>query len=158
VALGYTAQTRPVPAIPPGFGFLVPARPAGDRSLLACTFLHQKFQGRAPEGATLLRAFFASSAADELARRSDDEIADIARRQLIALLGLLPERADATIVRRWPRSLPQYEIGHVARMKEFSNCLSTLDGMAVAGNAIRGVGLPDLVRDATQAAHVLARE
>jgi protoporphyrinogen/coproporphyrinogen III oxidase len=158
VALGYKAQTKPVPTIPKGFGLLVAASPEGSHSLLACTFLHQKFQGRAPEGATLLRAFFASSAADELSRRSDHEIAGIARNQLVDLLGPLPEQADVTIVRRWPRSLPQYEIGHLARMEEFRTCISTLNGMAVAGNAFRGVGLPDLVRDATQAAHALARD
>jgi protoporphyrinogen/coproporphyrinogen III oxidase len=158
VALGYKAHTKPVPTIPKGFGLLLAASPAGNHSLLACTFLHQKFQGRAPEGATLLRAFFASSAADEISRHSDHEIAVIARNQLVDILGPLPEQADITIVRRWPRSLPQYEIGHLARMEEFRTSLSGLNGMAVAGNAICGVGLPDLVRDATQAAHALARD
>jgi oxygen-dependent protoporphyrinogen oxidase len=61
-------------------------------------------------------------------------------------------------VRRWPHSLPQYEVGHVARMAQFKICLSALPGIVVAGNALRGVGLPDLVRDATHAAHALARE
>jgi protoporphyrinogen/coproporphyrinogen III oxidase len=158
VVLGYKAQIKHVPTVPKGFGFLVAASRAGNHSLLACTFLDQKFQGRAPEGATLLRAFFASSAADELSRRSDREIAVIARNQLVELLGPLPEQADITIVRRWPRSLPQYEIGHLTRMEEFNVCLSTLDGMSVAGNAFGGVGLPDLVRDATQGAHTLARD
>jgi protoporphyrinogen/coproporphyrinogen III oxidase len=157
VALGYKAQVKLVPTIPQGFGFLVAASPAGNHSLLACTFLHQKFHGRAPKDATLLRAFFASSAADELSRRPDHEIAGIARNQLVELLGPLPEQADITVVRRWPRSLPQYEIGHLVRMEEFGICLSALEGLAVAGNAFRGVGLPDLVRDATQAAHSLAR-
>jgi oxygen-dependent protoporphyrinogen oxidase len=158
VALGYKAQTKPVPIIPNGFGFLVAATPADNHSLLACTFLHRKFHGLAPEGATLLRAFFASSAADELSRLPDREIAGIARHQLVEILGPLPEQSDVTIVRRWPRSLPQYEVGHLARMEEFRICLSSLNGMAVAGNALRGVGLPDLVRDATQAVHALARD
>jgi oxygen-dependent protoporphyrinogen oxidase len=157
VALGYGAQARPAPAIPQGFGFLVPASPACDHNLLACTFLHQKFPRRAPTGATLLRAFFASSAADSLSRHSDEEIAAIARGQLIELLGPLPEHADITVVRRWPLSLPQYEVGHLARMAEFETCVSALPGIGVAGNALRGVGLPDLIRDATRAAHALAR-
>lgn len=158
VALGYREQTTPAPAIPRGFGFLVSANPADAHSLLACTFVHQKFQRRAPEGATLLRAFFASTAAGALSARLDDEIADIARNQLLGFLGPLPEHADTTIVRRWPRSLPQYEVGHVARMEEFQSCVSALNGLSVAGNAIRGVGLPDLIRDATQAAHALVRD
>jgi oxygen-dependent protoporphyrinogen oxidase len=126
--------------------------------LLACTFLDQKFPNRAPEGATLLRAFFASSAADRLSCRSDSEIATIARDQLIGFLGPLPQRADVTIVRHWPRSLPQYEVGHLARMAQFDVCLSSLHGLLVAGNALQGVGLPDLVHDATHAAHALARD
>ena len=157
VALGYGAHTRPNPTVPKGFGLLVAANPPTSHSLLACTFLHQKFQHRTPEGATLLRAFFASSAADELSHHSDSEIADIARDQLTAFLGPIPKHADVTIVRRWPRSLPQYEVGHVARVAQFDSCMSELHGLIVAGNALRGVGLPDLVRDATQAAHALAR-
>lgn len=158
VALGYGAQVVPAPIIPKGFGLLVAASPATSHCLLACTFLHQKFERRAPEGATLLRAFFASSAADELSSYSDDEIAGIAHDQLTGLLGPLPLHASVTIVRRWPRSLPQYEIGHVARVAQFNLCLSNLPGLLVAGNALRGVGLPDLVREATQAAHALARD
>jgi oxygen-dependent protoporphyrinogen oxidase len=157
VALGYKRKDKAAATMPQGFGFLV-ATPAGARSLLACTFLDQKFSGRAPENATLFRAFFASSAADQLSRKSDSDIASIARDQLVGFLGPLPEQADVTFVRRWPRSLPQYEIGHVARMTQFDVCLSGLPGIAVAGNVLRGVGLPDLVRDATHAAHTLARD
>jgi oxygen-dependent protoporphyrinogen oxidase len=158
VALGYGAQATAAPAIPKGFGLLVAASPATGNSLLACTFLHQKFPQRAPEGATLLRSFFASSAADELSHCSDDEIASVARDQLMGLLGPLPDHADVTVVRRWPRSLPQYEVGHVARIGQFNAWLSNLHGLVVAGNALQGVGLPDLVRDATQAAYALASD
>jgi oxygen-dependent protoporphyrinogen oxidase len=157
VALGFRSQAQPVPAIPQGFGFLVAASPTDDCNLLACTFLHQKFPRRAPAGATLLRAFFASSAADSLSKLADEQIADAARDQLVTILGPLPEHADVTVVRRWPHSLPQYEVGHLARMAEFETCVSALSGIGVAGNALRGVGLPDLIRDATQAAHALAR-
>jgi oxygen-dependent protoporphyrinogen oxidase len=158
VALGYGTQAMPAPTIPKGFGFLVTASPTTRHSLLACTFLHQKFPDRAPEGAILLRAFFASSGADELSRCSDDEIAGVARDQLIGLLGSLPQHADVTIVRRWPRSLPQYEVGHVTRIAQFNGCLSDLHGLVIVGNALQGVGLPDLVRDATQAARAIARD
>lgn len=157
VAFGYTGQAELDRVLPKGFGLLV-GDPAGGHSLLACTFLHQKFPARAPDGATLLRAFFASSAADELSRQPDGEIAAVARDQLARLLGPLPEHADVTLVRRWPRSIPQYEIGHLARMTQFDICLSGVPGILVAGNALRGVGLPDLVRDATDAAHALARD
>ena len=66
------SQGHQLPAIPQGFGFLVAGTSEGEHNLLACTFLHQKFPQRAPAGATLLRAFFASSAADSLSRHSDE--------------------------------------------------------------------------------------
>ena len=53
--------------IPRGFGFVVPQVFGGEsgasHQLLACTFVHQKFPGRVPEGAVLLRAFFGGDAA-----------------------------------------------------------------------------------------------
>lgn len=156
VALGHSAGANPTPTVPPGFGLLVASSIADPSSLLACTFLHRKFQHRAPQGATLLRAFFGNTTADRLMQQSDETIASAAREQLIPLLGPLPEQADVTLVRRWPRSLPQYEVGHLARMTQFATCLSAIPGLAVAGNSFRGVGLPDLIRDATESAHQLA--
>ena len=57
-----------------------------------------------------------------------------------------------TVVRRWPRSLPQYGVGHIERMAELSERVKKLDGLWLLGNGYRGVGLPDLIRDARAAA------
>ena len=156
VALGYKAGALPPPAVPTGFGLLVAPDEQAAPDLLACTFLHQKFARRAPQGATLLRAFFGSAAADQLSGLSDQQIATVARERLSGLLGPLPGQADITLVRRWPHSLPQYEVGHGSRIAQFDDCLSALPWLAVIGNALRGVGLPDLIREATKAAHALA--
>jgi oxygen-dependent protoporphyrinogen oxidase len=118
--------------------------------------MNQKLPAHAPPGATLLRAFFSNAASDQLSHLPDQQIAAIAREQLSGFLGSLPETADVTLVRRWPRSLPQYEVGHVARIAQFNHCIAGLPGLSVVGNALQGVGLPDLIRDATRAAHTLA--
>ncbi len=157
VALGYTADTAPKPAVPTGFGLLVALEGAEDSDLLACTFLHQKFAQRAPHGATLLRAFFGRTAADRLGSLSDRQIAVVARDRLARLLGPLPEQADVALVRHWPHSLPQYEVGHIDRIAQFDGCIAAIPGLAVIGNALRGVGLSDLVREAIQAAQALAQ-
>ena len=57
-----------------------------------------------------------------------------------------------TVVRRWPRSLPQYGVGHLERMAELEERVHALDGLSLLGNGYRGVGLPDLIRDARAAA------
>jgi oxygen-dependent protoporphyrinogen oxidase len=135
--------------LPPGFGFLVP--PGSGGLLLACTFVDQKFDDRVPEGGRLVRAFFGGAAAERLMRCGNDETAAVARLELARILGPLPE-PQVTVVRRWPRSLPQYGVGHLERMAELDERVGKLDGLCLLGNGYRGVGLPDLVRDGRSAA------
>jgi len=136
-------------SLPPGFGFLVP--PRSGSLLLACTFVDQKFEDRVPPGGRLVRAFFGGAAAERLMRCGNDETAAVARLELARILGPLPE-PQVTVVRRWPRSLPQYGVGHLERMAELEGRVSELDGLCLLGNGYRGVGVPDLVRDARSAA------
>jgi len=136
-------------AVPPGFGFLVP--PGSDSLLLACTFVNQKFDDRVPPGGRLVRAFFGGKAADRLMRCGNDETAAVARMELARILGPLPE-PQMTVVRRLQRSLPQYGVRHLERMKELEERARALDGLWLLGNGYRGVGLPDLIRDARTAA------
>jgi oxygen-dependent protoporphyrinogen oxidase len=136
-------------ALPPGFGFLVP--PGSNSLLLACTFVDQKFNDRVPQGGRLLRAFFGGKAAERLLRCGNDETAAVARMELARILGPLPE-PQMTVVRRWPHSLPQYGVGHLERMKELDERVRALNGLWLLGNGYRGVGLPDLIRDARAAA------
>ena len=140
--------------IPPGFGFLVP--PGSGSLLLAATFTDQKFSDRVPENGRMLRAFFGGAAAERLMRCGNDETASVARLELARILGPLPE-PQITVVRRWPRSLPQYRVGHLERMAKLRDRVDTLDGLVLLGNGYNGVGLPDLIRDARAAAIKLVR-
>jgi oxygen-dependent protoporphyrinogen oxidase len=130
--------------------------------LLACTFVDQKFSHRVPPNGRLVRVFFGGTAADRIARCNNDEIAAIARLELARILnadapvsGPAPTPAPPaalTVVRRWPNSLPQYAVGHPAHAAELESRLRALPGLTLLGNALHGVGLPDLIRDARAAA------
>ena len=141
--------------IPSGFGFLVPA--GSGSLLLAATFMDQKFPDRVPDNGRLLRAFFGGASAERLMRCGNDEIASIARLELARILGPMPE-PQVTVVRRWPRSLPQYSVGHLDRMAELTNRVQGLEGLTLLGNGYNGVGLPDLIRDARTAARNIINE
>lgn len=134
---------------PPGFGFLVP-QGSGSR-LLACTFVDQKFVHRVPQNGKLIRAFFGGDAAERLMHCGNDEVSSVARLELAHILGPLPE-PQIIVVRRWPKSLPQYAVGHLERMQALDERVRSLDGLYLLGNGYRGVGLPDLIRDARAAA------
>ena len=161
--------------IPPGFGFLVPQKRAPHKSipqeslpeksiddnptnsrLLACTFTDQKFDHRTPPGTRLIRAFFGGPTAKRLLTCNNDEIASIARLELARILGPMPD-PQLTIIRRWPRSLPQYAVGHLDRMTELGTRIAQLPNLHLLGNAYRGVGLPDIIRDARTTARNAAR-
>ena len=171
VAFAYTDAAQ-FP-LPPGFGFLVPPALAHAEQvmdpakslLLACTFVDQKFPHRAPPGGRLVRAFFGGAAAQRIARCNNDEIAAIARLELTRILhSATPAVAHPlapppvlTIVRRWPNSLPQYPVGHLDRVAQFESRLRAMPCLAVLGNALHGVGIPDLIRDVRAAAQRAAR-
>lgn len=138
--------------LPPGFGFLVPPGSNTNTLLMACTFMDQKFNGRTPPGGRLLRAFFGGQAAERLLRCGNDEAAAVARLELARILGPLP-KPRVTVVRRLPLSLPQYAVGHLERMAELDSRIRRLGNLWLLGNGYRGVGLPDLIRDARAAAH-----
>jgi oxygen-dependent protoporphyrinogen oxidase len=169
----WPADSAKIFTLPQGFGFLVapqssaPAQESSSGpstlnpgpSLLAATFVHQKFPHRAPAGAAVIRAFFGSEGANQLTRSTDAEIAAAALAQLREILGPLPDPAvEFTTVRRWPRSLPQYEVGHLDRMAQLHERLEDISYLSLLGNSYRGVGLPDLIRDARAAARSLIEQ
>lgn len=155
VVVGFGFSDAAQFSVPPGFGFLVP--PGDNNLLLAGTFVDQKFEGRVPQGGRLVRAFFGGKAAERLMRCGNDEAAAVARLELARVLGPLPE-PQVTVVRRWPRSLPQYAVGHLERMKQLDERVRAFNGLWLLGNGYRGVGVPDLVRDARAAARQIAGE
>jgi oxygen-dependent protoporphyrinogen oxidase len=148
--------------IPAGFGLLVPPTHNSQLTthnclLQACTFVDQKFPHRVPPNGRILRAFFGGAAAERLTRCNNDEIAAIARLELARILNAdAPAPLPApilTVIRRAPHSLPQYAVGHLDRTAELDLQLQKLPGLTLLGNALHGVGLPDLIRAARQAAH-----
>ena len=146
-------------SLPPGFGFLVPPPAPGGLAtsrLLAATFVDQKFPNRAPDGSRLVRAFFGGDTARGLlaANNPDDALFSLALRELQSILGPLPQ-PTSTFVSRWPLSLPQYAVGHLERIAELDRSLGSLPGLHLLGNSLRGVGLPDLIREARSLASSL---
>ena len=73
------------------------------------------------------------------------------------LSALLDVHAEPTLVRvyRHPRAMPQYHVGHLARLEAIERATAALPGLALAGNAYRGVGIPDCVHSGEVAAEAV---
>jgi oxygen-dependent protoporphyrinogen oxidase len=152
VGLGYDRDVRQ--SLPPGFGFLVP-RSEGKR-LLAATFVHNKFPHRAPEDRALLRCFFAGGNAENIWHLSDDEIVGIVRTELQQILGVRSEPLFARVY-KWKSAMAQYGVGHLDRLDRIERLCQQLPGLALAGNAYRGIGVPDCIRSGRDAAAQVAK-
>jgi protoporphyrinogen/coproporphyrinogen III oxidase len=151
VGLGYDDSVRR--SLPPGFGFLVP-RSEG-RRLLAATFVHNKFPHRAPEDRALLRCFLGGKNAENVWPLSDDQIIGIVRNELQEILHLGREPLFGRVY-KWKSAMAQYGVGHLDRLERIERLCQKLPGLALAGNAYRGIGVPDCVRSGREAAMKLA--
>lgn len=132
-----------------GFGFVVPL--IERRSLLACSFSSVKFDGRAPNGHVLLRAFAGGALQPEIFALDEAEMAARVEADLRELLGITAKPLFAEVT-KWERSMPQYEVGHLDRVAEIENEVSQIPGLTLAGNSYRGAGIPDCIRSGQTAA------
>lgn len=151
--LTFGIRTSDVPHDLPGFGFVVPA--ADRRDILACTFSSRKWAGRAPAGSDLVRVFVGGVRRSDLMEVDDAGLVALARRELARFVGY---RGEPLVVRvdRWIDAMPQYTLGHDARVRGIEARVARLPGLALAGNAYHGVGIPDCVRSGEAAADALS--
>lgn len=151
VALVYRKDR--IPALPPGFGFLVPARERG--VLVACTFTGAKFPYRVPDTHAVLRCFLGGAANEAVLDSPDSDVLASVLDELEQLLGWRLD-PDRTLITRWRRSMAQYTVGHQTRMRLIDDIRSTLPGLHLAGNAYSGIGIPDCIRTGRAAARAAA--
>ncbi len=136
--------------LPQGFGFLVPRTER--RRLLACTFVHAKFDHCAPANRALLRCFLGGSRDSAILDASDDDILQIVRDELASILGV-SDQPLASRIYRWPNAMAQYEVGHAERLRATAERLGEHPGLYLAGNAYSGIGISDVIRTGQAAAH-----
>lgn len=149
VTVNVAFRSDEVPAQLRGTGYTVPR--IQKRPVLACTFVSNKFAGRAPEGTVLLRAFLGGAGRGEFVQHSDDEILATVRAELREVLGVTAA-PHLVQINRFDRVMAQYNLGHLDRVARIEQRLATVPGLALAGNGLRGVGIPDCIASGQRAA------
>ncbi|HEU5101957.1 MAG TPA: protoporphyrinogen oxidase [Roseiflexaceae bacterium] len=124
-----------------GYGLVIPRTER--RRINAVTISSAKFAHRAPDDSALVRVFVGGSRYPEAADLDDGTLVELARAELRDILGIRAEPLWSKIY-RWPRSNPQYDVGHLARIDALEALCPA--GLYLAGSAYRGVGIPDCVR------------
>ncbi|HKU66999.1 MAG TPA: protoporphyrinogen oxidase [Candidatus Baltobacteraceae bacterium] len=143
-----------LPALPQTPGFVVPF--VEGRRIAAATISTQKYPDRSPQAGVLLRAFIGGALQPELVELPDTDLAQIAREEFRDLLGITAQ-PNFALTRRWMRMLPEYGVGHLELVRDIETHTGTHRGLALAGSAYHGVGIPDCVASGrTAAEQVLA--
>ncbi|MCE9669365.1 protoporphyrinogen oxidase [Myxococcus stipitatus] len=150
VHLGFAAGTTPAPD---GFGFLVP--PREEKRLLGAIHASTVFPFRVEGGGVLYTCMVGGARRPELVALDEAQLVTLAREELKALAGV-DAAPSLTQVFRWPRGIPQYQVGHLARMDAIDAALARWPGLHLTGNAYRGVGINDCVRNGLRLADALA--
>lgn len=130
-------------------GVVIPRREG--RRILAVSFSSQKFPGRAPEGSVLMRTFVGGALDPETAALDDERLLPLVLAELRDVLGV---RGTPRIVQidRWQGAMPQYTVGHADRVATIQRLVASHRGLALAGAAYEGVGIPQVIASGQAAA------
>src|SRR5580704_5992224 len=148
VSLGY--KKSDIGDLLNGFGFLVP-RSAGVRTL-GTVWNASLFPGRAPEGSSLLTSFIGGATDPNAAQLSPDELTAIVHREIAPILKMHgnPTFSNVTV---YPRALPQYNLGHAARLKAVEEAQKKHPNLWLIGNYLRGPAIGSCVEQALSVAN-----
>lgn len=135
-------------------GMVVPRREG--RRLLAVSFSSSKFPGRAPQDAVLMRSFVGGALDPEATALDDERVVGLVRDELRDLLGVVG-RPLLVQIDRWHGAMPQYEVGHLEKVARIQERLAHHAGLALAGAAYEGVGIPQVIASG-QAATIRAMQ
>ncbi|HES76311.1 MAG TPA: protoporphyrinogen oxidase, partial [bacterium] len=150
VALGFRRED--VAHALDGFGVLIPAKE--QVTTLGALFSSTLFPGRAPEGQVLLTVFIGGRRHEDVGAWTDEAVVARVLADLAPVLGL---RAAPlmTHVQRWPRAIPQYELGHLERIAALDEAMHKLEGLVIRANWRDGVSVSDAIRNGLALASVM---
>ncbi|MFQ5510310.1 MAG: protoporphyrinogen oxidase [Candidatus Krumholzibacteriia bacterium] len=151
VFFGY--HRDPVPNGLNGFGFLVPAKER--RGILGTLWNSAVFAGRAPRAGAALTTYVGGGRSPHAASLSYDQLVTLVRDELQDLMGI-DTQPDITVVKRWPRAIPQYNLGHRGIVQAIEDLETRVPGLFVTGNYRAGISVVDCIDNAHRHSERLA--
>lgn len=153
VCLGYRKEKIKTPI--DSFGFLIPSREK--RKILGTLYDSSIFPNRAPEGYVLLRSMVGGARYSDLARENDTKLVDLVKGELAAIMDISSD-PDFTRVYRHEMAIPQYNIGHLERLRNIDAMLLRHKNLYLTGNAYRGIGVNDCIENSFSLAEKIIEE
>ena len=150
VASGYYRQQAGEPM--DGFGFLVPRRER--LHTLGTVWNSSLFPGRAPEGSVTVTSFAGGATNPEIAAQPEDQIAKIMQSENEHILKIVGSPITSAVW-RYPRALPQYNLGHGHVVEAIRDAERQLPGVFFAGNYLEGPAVGKCIENGFQTAEAV---
>ncbi|MCG7338369.1 protoporphyrinogen oxidase [Staphylococcus sp. ACRSN] len=139
-----------------GTGFVI-AR-TSNTDITACTWTTKKWPFTTPDGKVLIRAYIGKPGDTVVQDHTDEEIVSIVRKDLSQMMKFKGD-PDFSIVNRLPKSMPQYKVGHIDKIKSIqAHVRETYPRLRITGASFEAVGLPDCIRQGKDAVDELIDE
>lgn len=132
-----------------GFGFVVPRKE--QRPLLAGTWTSLKWPYRSQIGETLIRCYVGGRGREHALEKNDTQLVELVRQELQAIVGITSP-PNYTEVHRWVRGIPQYVMGHHARIIKIKDLMMPWPKLQISGAGLYGIGIPDCIREGRRVA------
>ncbi|MBV9216047.1 MAG: protoporphyrinogen oxidase [Acidobacteria bacterium] len=150
VAVIYAAyEKQQVSFDPDGFGILIPG--PEKRKILGALFSSSVFDDRAPENEHLFTIFVGGSRNSELCEKDDGALIDLATGELQSILQITGSPVF-TDIKRWERSIPQYNIGYEKVTQAVERLQDANSGLVVCSNFYKGIAVGECVKNSVAAA------
>jgi protoporphyrinogen/coproporphyrinogen III oxidase len=154
--VAFALHTRDLPPSVRGYGFVVPTREA--RSSIAATYLSRKWPNRTPPGFDLVRIFLGGKTSPPFTA-PEATLVDAAFDELVELVGVRPSTKPIfAVVNRALEAMPQYHVGHLDRVRAVDGLVAKHPRLALAGNSLGGVGIPDAIAAGQRAADAIVAQ
>lgn len=136
-----------------GFGFLIPQKE--NRKILGAIWSSSLFENRAPKGHVAFTCFIGGSRQPELVSSSNDQIVNMAAKELRELLSI-DGNSVYTRVNRWEKAIPQYRLGHLDIISKIQKFEKKFSGLYLTGNYRGGIAVGDCIKNAFENAEHIA--
>lgn len=142
-------RKKDLPDLPRAFGVLVPA--IENRDIIAFSFLSEKLESRADSESVIIRCFLGGDLNRDINRLDNNELISVCKNEVNEIFGgkNLPVYQRC---KKYERALPLYGLTHTERVEKIFNRLESVKGLALAGNAYKGIGIPDCITTGARSA------
>ena len=128
-----------------GFGFLCTKEP--HRKLLGTIWTSSIFPDRAPSNKVLLTSYIGGAYYKKIVDQTEEEIKNLTSKELSEILQISDHSLIETIhVKVHHQAIPQYNIGHLEKVKQIEGLMNTNYGLFFTGNYLYGISINDTIK------------